>query len=93
VFCLKINLIYYVIINLMSTAVNVTMVRVFFWLIAYLMFPVSVLGLKACLKLKLIYDRQSVCQSVVVSGAHLGPMNSYSFSFKVPLESRGFVIL
>jgi hypothetical protein len=31
----------------------------------------------AKLKLKLIYDRQSVGQSVLVSGAHLGPMTFF----------------
>jgi hypothetical protein len=34
------------------------------------------------LKLKLIYDRQSVGQSVLVSGAHLGPATNFSFSSK-----------
>jgi hypothetical protein len=32
------------------------------------------------LKLKLIYDRQSVGQSVLVSGAHLGPLTRFLFS-------------
>jgi hypothetical protein len=32
------------------------------------------------LKLKLIYDRQSVGQSVLVSGTHLGPVTNFSFS-------------
>jgi hypothetical protein len=36
--------------------------------------------LKLKLKLKLIYDRQSVGQSVLVSGAHLGPATNLSFS-------------
>jgi hypothetical protein len=36
------------------------------------------------LKLKLIYDRQSVGQSVLVSGAHLGPVTNFSFSLKFP---------
>jgi hypothetical protein len=45
------------------------------------------------LKLKLIYDRQSVGQSVLVSGAHLGPVTNCSFSLKFPLDSCGFVIL
>jgi hypothetical protein len=30
----------------------------------------------------LYYDRQSVGQSVLVSGAHLGPAINFSFSFK-----------
>jgi hypothetical protein len=30
------------------------------------------------LKLKLIYDRQSVGQPVLVSGAHLGPVTNFS---------------
>jgi hypothetical protein len=45
------------------------------------------------LKLKLIYDRQSVGQSALVSGAHLGPMTNFSFSSKFPLDSCVFVIL
>jgi hypothetical protein len=45
------------------------------------------------LKLKLIYDRQSVGQSVLVSGAHLGPVTNFSFPLKFPLDSCGFVIL
>jgi hypothetical protein len=44
-------------------------------------------------KLKLIYDRQSVGQSVLVSGAHLEPATNFSFSLKFPLDSCGFVIL
>jgi hypothetical protein len=32
--------------------------------------------------LKLIYDRQSVGRSVLVSGAHLVPATNFSFSFK-----------
>jgi hypothetical protein len=48
----------------------------------------------ACnLKLKLIYDRQSVGQSVLVSGTHLGPVTNFSFPLKFPLDSCGFVIL
>jgi hypothetical protein len=42
------------------------------------------------LKLKLIYDQQSVGQSVLVSGAHLGPVTNFSFARKVPLDSCGF---
>jgi hypothetical protein len=34
------------------------------------------------LKLKLNYEGQSVCQSVLVSGTHLGPATNYSFSLK-----------
>jgi hypothetical protein len=45
------------------------------------------------LKLKLICNRQSVGQSVLVSGAHLGPVINFSFSLKFPLDSCGFVIL
>jgi hypothetical protein len=44
-------------------------------------------------KLKLIYDRQSVDQSVLVSGAHLGPATNFSSSLKFPLDSCGFLIL
>jgi hypothetical protein len=35
------------------------------------------------LKLKLIYDRQSVGQSVLVSGAHLGPVTKFSFLLEI----------
>jgi hypothetical protein len=45
------------------------------------------------LKLKLNYDRQSVGQSVLVSGAHLGPVTNFSFSLIFSLDSCGFVIL
>jgi hypothetical protein len=45
------------------------------------------------LKFKLIYDRQSVGQSALVSGAHLGPVTNFSFSLKFPSDSCGFVIL
>jgi hypothetical protein len=38
-------------------------------------------------KLKLLYDWQSVGQSVLVSGTHLGPMTNFSFSLKFPLDS------
>jgi hypothetical protein len=44
-------------------------------------------------ELKLIYDRQSVGQSVLVSGTHLGPVTNFSFSLKFPLDSCEFVIL
>jgi hypothetical protein len=47
----------------------------------------------AQLKLKLIYDRQSVGQSVLVSGAHVGPVTNFSFAMKFPLDSCGFGIL
>jgi hypothetical protein len=39
------------------------------------------------MKLKLIYDRQSVGQSVLVSGTHLGPVTNFSFSLKFSLEA------
>jgi hypothetical protein len=48
---------------------------------------------KLKLKLQLIHDRQSVGQSVLVSGAHLGPVTNFSFSLKFPLDRCGFVIL
>jgi hypothetical protein len=51
------------------------------------------LKLKLKLKLKLYYDRQSVGQSVLVSGAHLGPTTNFSLSLKFSLHSCGFVIL
>jgi hypothetical protein len=37
-------------------------------------------GLLAKSKSKLYYDRQSVCQSVLVSGTHLGPATNFSHS-------------
>jgi hypothetical protein len=45
------------------------------------------------LKVKLIYVRQSVGQSVLVSGAHLGPVTNFSFYSKFSLDSCGFIIL
>jgi hypothetical protein len=51
------------------------------------------LKLKLKLKLTLIYDRQSVGQSVLVSGAHLGPLTNISVSLKFPSDSCVFVIL
>jgi hypothetical protein len=45
------------------------------------------------LKLKLICDRTSVGQSVLVSGTYLGPTTNFSFSLIFPLDSCGFVIL
>jgi hypothetical protein len=45
------------------------------------------------LKLKLIYDRHSVGQSVLVSGAHLGPVTNFSFSSTFSSDSCVFVIL
>jgi hypothetical protein len=45
------------------------------------------------LKLKLIYDRQSVGQSVLVSGVHLGPVTNFSFSSKFHSDICVFVIL
>jgi hypothetical protein len=41
------------------------------------------------LKLKLIYYRQSV----LVSGAHLGPATNFSFSLKIPLDTYSCVNL
>jgi hypothetical protein len=35
-------------------------------------------------------DRQSVGQSVLVSGAHLGPVTNFSFSLKFLLDIYGF---
>jgi hypothetical protein len=40
------------------------------------------------LKLKLIYERQSVGQSVLVSGAHLGPVTNFSLSSKFPSDRQ-----
>jgi hypothetical protein len=39
------------------------------------------------LLLQLIYDRQSVGQSVLESGAHLEPVTNFSFSLEFPLDS------
>jgi hypothetical protein len=44
-------------------------------------------------KLKLICDRQSVGQSVLVLGAHLGPLTNFPFSLKFPSDICVFVIL
>jgi hypothetical protein len=44
-------------------------------------------ALRLKLKFKLIYDQQSVGQSVLVSGAHLGPVTNFSFSLKFPSHS------
>jgi hypothetical protein len=43
------------------------------------------------LKLKLIYDRQSIGQSVLVSGGHLGSATNFSFSLKFPSDNCWFV--
>jgi hypothetical protein len=51
------------------------------------------LKLKLKLKMKLICYRQSVGQSVLVSGAYLGPVTDFSFSLKFALDSCDFVIL
>jgi hypothetical protein len=48
--------------------------------------------MKLKLKLKLIYDRQSVGQSVMVSGAHLGPLTNFSFAMRFSVDSCGFVV-
>jgi hypothetical protein len=45
------------------------------------------------MKLELIHDRQSVGQSVLVSGAHLRPVTNFSFAMKFSVDSCGFVIL
>jgi hypothetical protein len=42
---------------------------------------------------ELIYDRQSVGQYVLVSGAHLGPVTNFSFTLKFLLDIYGFVSL
>jgi hypothetical protein len=53
----------------------------------------STVKMDATSKSKLSYDRQSVGQSVLVSGTHLGPATNFSFSLKFSLDSRWFVIL
>jgi hypothetical protein len=45
------------------------------------------------LKLKLMYDRLSVGQSILVSGAHLRPVTNFSLFSKFPSDSCMFVIL
>jgi hypothetical protein len=45
----------------------------------------------SCAVSELIYDRQSVGQSVLVSGAHLGPVTNFSFSLKFLIDIYGFV--
>jgi hypothetical protein len=42
---------------------------------------------------ELIYDRQSVGQSVLVSGAHLGPVTNFSFALKFILDIYGVASL
>jgi hypothetical protein len=45
---------------------------------------------RSTVKSKQRYDRQSVGQSVLVSGAHLGPVTNFTFSFKYFSDSCGF---
>jgi hypothetical protein len=45
------------------------------------------------IEVELIYDRQLVGQSVLVSDTHLGPATNFSFSLKFSLDSWGLVIL
>jgi hypothetical protein len=45
------------------------------------------------LKLKLIYDRQSVGQSILVSSTHLGPATNFSFPLKFPLDICWFSLI
>jgi hypothetical protein len=44
-------------------------------------------------KLKSHYDRQSIGQSVLVLGAHLGPATNFSFSLRFSYRQLLFVIL
>jgi hypothetical protein len=48
-------------------------------------------GLLSTTKSKFILDRQSVGQSVLVSGTHLGPATNFSFLFSV-LTIAGFLM-
>jgi hypothetical protein len=48
---------------------------------------VTWLQLQLQFQFQLIYDRQSVGQSVLVSGAHLGPVTNFYFSLKFLLDS------
>jgi hypothetical protein len=63
------------------------------YVVKYALYRREELKLKLKLKLKLNYDRQSVGQSVLVSGAHLGPATNFSFSLKFSLDGCVFVIL
>jgi hypothetical protein len=73
--------------------VKVFLIEIFFRLlqVCYFVAPSLTRG-RVCnlLQLQLIYDRQSVGQSVLVSGAHLGPVINFSFSLKFLLDSYGF---
>jgi hypothetical protein len=48
-------------------------------------------ALKLKMKLKLIYDRQSVGQSVMVSGAHLGPLTNFSFAMRFSVTAAALL--
>jgi hypothetical protein len=62
-------------------------------MVPYVIAIVSLGGPYQLLKLKLIYDRQSVGQSMLVPGTHLGPVTNFSFSLRFSLDSCGVVIL
>jgi hypothetical protein len=50
--------------------------------------PLSILiEVEVEVEVELNYDQQSVSQSVMVSGTHLGPATNFSFSFKFSLDS------
>jgi hypothetical protein len=59
------------------------------WSYRFLRSPWSIKEI-SCFKLKLIYDRQSVGQFVLVSGTHLRPATNFSISLKFSLDSCGF---
>jgi hypothetical protein len=48
---------------------------------------------KTSLKLTLIYDRQSVGQSVLLSGAHLGPCDQFFFRHEISCRQLRLYIL
>jgi hypothetical protein len=50
-------------------------------------------GVNAWSKSKSHYDRQSVGQSVLVSGAHLGPATNFSISLRFSFRQLRFVML
>jgi hypothetical protein len=81
-----------------SVAVSVSHFKNFFYVYQSVKHSRTILYNKFCeellkLKLKLYYDRQSVCQSVLLSDTHLRPATNFSFSLKFSLYSCGFVIL
>jgi hypothetical protein len=52
----------------------------------------TLMKVKSNSKSKLYYDRQTVDQSVLVSGTHLGTATNFSFFLKFSLDSCGFAV-